>query len=604
MTAAFAFASLSDSNAKAAVKPVSVNDVKPFSESSFADSSHLHSFCFCQEERCPDISKTEHDRIKTRDRFQHHWILEKKLSYCKKTGFNWLVFEEGKGMFCILCRKHNTHNPQNKTKKFNTDASVRYKWKAVEEHASTDQHFAAVEAELMNRVLTFQKQIDRREQVKDEQYYNVFLSMYWIAKEELPNCKFVRLIELLRLLKLPNIQYFNHNSAGSAREMFLILGEIVREQVLRKVGKTIFFSILCDEACDVSNKEQLISFVQYVDYDSGKADVKFLVVDNVLKEFQSANADAILGILTKQIEEAGLDKKRLAGPATDGSSVMTGKRNGLAVRLRKDCKLLLNVHCICRRLALACGDANDQVSYIKTIEKVLLQLWAFFKNSSKQSASCDKAAVAAKSLVIWNKKSKKIVAKKLKKACRTRWLSTELAIKGVFENFVPLTQTLRVYKETESDSTAIGLLQQTGNIKFLSAVYLLHEALPALPHLSKAFQRGNVSFSAIQPAINYTLDQLTEIADERKPLRRLREDLCEGGRLAGTKISLTPASESYLENLTVRYVDSLKDNTKNRLSDSLPVLSAFRIFNPTAVPHRSEKSFKDYGVAEKFLSGP
>ena len=384
--------------------------------------------------------------------------------------------------------KECTHNPQNKTKKFNTDASVRYKRKVGEEHASTDQHFAAVEAELMNWVSTFQKQIDRREQVKDELYYNVFLSMYWIAKEELPNCKSVRLIELLRLLKLPDIQYFNHNSAGSVREMFLILGEIVREQVLQKVGKTNFFSILCDEACDVSNKEQLISFMQYVDYDSGKADVKFLAVDDVLEQFQSANADAILGILTKQIEEAGLDKRRLAGLATDGSSVMTRRRNGLAVRLREDCKLLLNVHCICHRLALACGDANDQVSYIKTIEKVLLQLRAFFKNSSKQSVSYAKAAVAATSLVIWNKKGKKVVAKKLKKACRTRWLSTELAIKGVFEDFVPLTQALRVYKETESDSTAIGLLQQTGNIKFFSAVYLLHEALPALSHLSKAFQ--------------------------------------------------------------------------------------------------------------------
>ena len=185
---------------------------------------------------------------------------------------------------CLRRGKECTHNPQNKTKKFNTDASVRYKRKADEEHASTDQHFAAEEAELMNWVSTFQKQIDRREQVKDELYYNAFLSMYWIAKEELPNCKFVRLIELLRLLKLPDIQYFNHNSAGSVREMFLTLGEIVREQVLL---------------------------------------------------------------------------------------------------LREDCKLLLNVHCICHRLALACGDANDQVSYIKTIEKVLLQLWAFFKNSSK-----------------------------------------------------------------------------------------------------------------------------------------------------------------------------------------------------------------------------
>ena len=229
-------------------------------------------------------------------------------------------------MYCILCRKHNAVNPQNKTKKFNADASVRYKRKTIEEHSSSAQHVAALEAELMSRDSIFQKQIDRREQVKDELYYNVFLSMYWIAKEELPNCKFDRLIKLLKLLKLPDIEYFDHKSGGSVREMFLILGETVREQVLQKVGKANFFSILCDEVCDISNKEQLISFVQYVDQDSGKADVKFLAIDDVLEEYNSASAEAIKGMLVKQIAAAKLEKSNLTGLATDGCSVMTGKR--------------------------------------------------------------------------------------------------------------------------------------------------------------------------------------------------------------------------------------------------------------------------------------
>ena len=184
----------------------------------------------------------------------------------------------------------------------------------------------------------------------------------------------------------------------------------------------------------------------------------------------------------------------MQGLATDGCSVMTRKRNGVAVKMRQECKLPLNVHCICHLLALACADANDHVSYIKVAEKILVQLWSFFKNSSKQSASYSKAAVAVKSLVVTGKEGKRAIAKKLKKACRTRWLSTKMAIQGVFEDFVPLTQTLRVFKETEGDSTATGLLQQTANIKFLSVVYLLHEVLPPLSHLSKAFQQGTVIF--------------------------------------------------------------------------------------------------------------
>ena len=120
---------VSDSNRKAASKPVQTRDGSRLVETSFAGCSHLHSYYCCNENHCTNISKTENERIKhiTRDKFQHHWIFDKELSYCKKTGFYWLVFEEGNGMFCLLCRKHDCSNPQNKTKKFNLNASVRYK---------------------------------------------------------------------------------------------------------------------------------------------------------------------------------------------------------------------------------------------------------------------------------------------------------------------------------------------------------------------------------------------------------------------------------------------------------------------------------------------
>ena len=94
--------------------------------------------------------------MKGKDRFQHQWISDNSLSYCEKTGYHWLLFQEGKGMLCIICRKHDTINPQNKSKKFNTEPSVRFKRKTVEEHASHQQHLAAVEAELLSRVSVFQ----------------------------------------------------------------------------------------------------------------------------------------------------------------------------------------------------------------------------------------------------------------------------------------------------------------------------------------------------------------------------------------------------------------------------------------------------------------
>lgn len=71
----------------------------------------------------------------------------------------------------------------------------------------------------------------------------------------------------------------------------------------------------------------------------------------------------------KQIAAAKPEKNRLTGLATDGFSIMTGKRNEVAAKMRQKCKLLLNVHYICHHLVLACGNANDHVSYIKVVEK-------------------------------------------------------------------------------------------------------------------------------------------------------------------------------------------------------------------------------------------
>ena len=76
----------------------------------------------------------------------------------------------------------------------------------------------------------------------------------------------------------------------------------------------------------------------------------------------------------------------------------------------------------------------------------------------------------------------------------------EKAIDGVYNDFVPLNQTFRLLSEDE-DSVATGLLKQVGNIKFLSAVYLLHQVLPPLAYLSKVCQAGSVSFAANGPRL-------------------------------------------------------------------------------------------------------
>ena len=177
--------------------------------------------------------------------------------------------------------------------------------------------------------------------------------------------------------------------------MLLLLGDVVKTQMIDVIKKANCFGLLSDEVCDISNKEQLVTFVKYLNVDSGKASTDFLTVNDLLEKFHAPNTETIKNATVSQVEDSDLERIKLSGFASDGASVMTGKNTGVATRLKAENKRLINVHCICHCLALACGDANDNVTYIKTIEKILIQLWSLFKKPAPKRAKYGKAVVSA-----------------------------------------------------------------------------------------------------------------------------------------------------------------------------------------------------------------
>ena len=85
------------------------------------------------------------------------------------------------------------------------------------------------------------------------------------------------------------------------------------------------------------------------------------------------------------------------------------------------------------------------------------------------------------------------------------------------------------------------------------------------------------------------------MAEKQSTLERLRRDLAEDGRLHYSALTpLTAHDETLLRNLTSKYVHALQDNIASRFKDSLPILSAFKIFDPVAVPPKSDQSFSEY----------
>ena len=278
---------------------------------------------------------------------------------------------------------------------------------------------------------------------------------------------------------------FNHTSMGSQRDMLLLLGEMIQKEVTAAV--TGPFGIMVDDMTDIANLEQMLGFIQYYSESSEKVEVKFLCLENVLANSNKADSETITGVLLKVIEKHGLIFTWFKSFVSDGASVMVGESSGVATRLKADERIqsLISVHCVCHKLALACTDTLSDLFTIKQVQNTLNTLWRLLDNSNKKTSIFFKVQLHMNDITLTNKNSKRKVAKKLKKACQTRWLSFNSAVQSAWESFPAIIQFLLKLKD--DDPTCQGLLVQMNNVRFLSCLYILKHVLPHLDSLSKSF---------------------------------------------------------------------------------------------------------------------
>ena len=125
----------------------------------------------------------------------------------------------------------------------------------------------------------------------------------------------------------------------------MLLGQALKDQIVKKEKNANSYSLMVDEATDLSVVEQLISFIQFANPETGVPEVHFLSIQDVLENSTSANAATIVKLIIEELSKDGLDINKLSSLASDGASVMTGSHNGVAAKLRETVPTLINIHC-------------------------------------------------------------------------------------------------------------------------------------------------------------------------------------------------------------------------------------------------------------------
>lgn len=284
---------------------------------------------------------------------------------------------------------------------------------------------------------------------------------------------------------------------------------------------------------------------------------------------------------------------KVGGMGSDGASVMLRRNNGVAAKLKAIVPSVIVFHCVCHRLALAYADSNKELSYIEKVTSYLTELWKLFEYSNQKMAVFMKTQLNLCNLQLLPNVKRK-TAKKIKKASKTRWLSTDSAIKSAVENYPAIIQTL--VKLEEKCATSAGLLRHMNTSKFLSKLYLLHAVLPKLSDVSKAFQRSVVNFSRMKPCLDSAKAALKALQTSQSPVddfKSAAEKLTEMGLL---DFEVPHRVIQEMKTMLVNYTDALIRNMNDRFKESLPVVTALSIFDPVLMP--SVGDFGSYRLAD------
>ena len=141
-----------------------------------------------------------------------------------------------------------------------------------------------------------------------------------------------------------------HSPAGSAaytsskvqNQLVNIIGDYIRDVILRRVKCARWYTVAVDDVTDISNKEQLCIVLQYVDPDT-------LLQQEDLIEFIECDTGITGLVLAAKIlaslSRYSVGQNLMRGQCYDGASNMALTRKGAAAIITCQFKQTLYLHC-------------------------------------------------------------------------------------------------------------------------------------------------------------------------------------------------------------------------------------------------------------------
>ena len=286
-------------------------------------------------------------------------------------------------------------------------------------------------------------------------------------------------------------QYQSHDVVN---ELITLMGQSVLRKLLGRVKSSSpnWYSVIVDEATDVSGKEQCNLSLRYVN------DVYEVSEDSVGLYALPDTTAATLAIVVKDILlRCGLPLSLCRGQAYDGAANMQGKRNGLAAIIKKDAPAALSVHCLAHSLSLCLQDAGRQNVLLRNSMDIVREIVKLINYSPKR-----KHLFSQK--LLQQTEGPNIGIKPL---CATRWTVRTEALDAVIKQYGVIMDTMEEVHHTTRDEYGLkagGVLAALDKFEMLFGLKLGHLLFSASEDTSCVLQSKDLSLQEAISSVRVT----------------------------------------------------------------------------------------------------
>ena len=334
-----------------------------------------------------------------------------------------------------------------------------------------------------------------------------FRTVYFLAKKELPNFQYADQVRFLALNGVPGAKSLclsdksvKYEHAALILDMHQNINYVISSEITSDLKNASCYGLILDESTDVSVIKKLSVFVRYVCPKTYNVLTRFLCH----MDLPDGTANNIVKGVTDMLLEKRVPISNLTGLGNDGASVMTGRLNGVGVKLREEAAYLVHVHCVAHRLA-----ANN-IETIKSLQRTLGSVYKFYTYSAVRYHRLREIGT-----ILDDTPTLKLIEPK-----EVRWLSSANAVAVFYKTWTAIVQSLENEalhcNDGNQKAKAKGLHSAVTDYKFVRALGLLCDVLTAITMLSKKMQSDNIRLTNIIPLVNACVFALRERLPQSK----------------------------------------------------------------------------------------